>query len=54
MKTLLPIIGLAGLFAYLGVLMWAISAWPFALMVAAVLALLIYDLARTHLWSDEI
>jgi hypothetical protein len=53
-KTILPLIGLAALFVWLGVLMWAISAWPFTVMVAVVVALLAYDLAKTHLWSDEI
>jgi hypothetical protein len=53
-RTILPLIGLAGLFVWLGVLVWAIGAWPFTLMVGVVVALLAYDLAKTHLWSDEI
>jgi hypothetical protein len=49
MNAVAYVIGVTLLVVYIGVLVWAIAAWPFTVIVALVFAMMIYDFVRTGL-----
>ena len=47
------IIGIALLIAFLGILVWWITALPLTIIVVAVVALLLYDFVRTLRYGES-
>ena len=53
MTLITGIIGIAMLIAFLGVMIWWVPAPPLIIIMAGVVALLIYDFVRTLLYGEN-
>jgi hypothetical protein len=54
MRVLLPgIIGISGLLAFLGIMLWWTRALPLIIIVLVVLSLLIYDWVQTMRFGES-
>lgn len=53
MNLITGIIGIAGLLAFLGILVWWIKALPLTIIVAVVVLLLVYDLVMTLIYGEN-
>jgi hypothetical protein len=53
MNLIAGLIGIAGLGAFLGIMVWWVKAPPLIIIVLGVLALLIYDFVQTVRYGED-